>query len=117
MRTLILAGVLAAIAMAARADDDSARDANRADVRCILGMSVMGRNDTYKQWSQFGVFYYTGRLLGRDPGIDLAAAIKREVRQMAPGEYNGEIKRCSDALGETSRALEAMKPSMGRGVG
>ena len=115
MKALILAGALAVLADPALADE--AVDQTRSDVRCFVAMSVMARNETYKQWGTFGVFYYTGRLQGRDPSIDLKEAIKREVRSLAPGEYNAEVKRCSDALGEQSRALEDLKPQAPRGVG
>ena len=115
MRTLILAGLLAAAATTAGAQD--ARDLNRQDVRCVIGMSVMARNEQYKQWGTFGVFFYSGRIEGRDPALSLDDAIKREVRLMRPIEYNDEIKRCSDLLAERSRAFEAMKPPAPRGAG
>ena len=117
MKRLILASLLAAMATSARADDEAIRDANRQDVRCILGMSVMARNETYKQWGTFGVFFYSGRIEGRDPGFSLSDAVKREVRLMRADEYNGEIKRCSDLLADRSRAFEAMKPPAPRGTG
>ena len=117
MRTVVLASLLAAMAVAARAEDDTARDANRSDVRCVIGMSVMSRNEQYKQWGTFGVFYFSGRIEGRDPGYNLAEAIKREVRTIRPAEYNEVISGCSAILGEKSRAFEAMKPPAPRGVG
>ena len=117
MRTLILAGLLAAAAATAQAQDAGVRELNRQDVRCVIGMSVMARNEQYKQWGTFGVFYFSGRIEGRDPGFSLADAIKREVRAMRPVEYNDEIKRCGDLLGERSRALDAMKPPAPRGAG
>lgn len=117
MRQLILASLLAALATSARADDDVVRDANRQDVRCVIGMSVMARNDTYKQWGTFGVFFYSGRIEGRDPGFSLSDAVKREVRLMRAEEYQGDIRRCSDLLADRSRAYEAMKPPAPRGTG
>ncbi|MBL8553670.1 MAG: hypothetical protein JNL41_05280 [Phenylobacterium sp.] len=117
MKRLILAGLLAAVSTSARADDDAIRDANRQDVRCVLAMSVMARNETYKQWGTFGVFFYAGRIEGRDPGFSLSDAVKREVRLIRPDEYNAEIKRCSDLLADRSRAYEAMKPPAPRGSG
>jgi hypothetical protein len=117
MRALILAGLLAATAVVARADDDTLREANRADVRCVIGMSVMSRNEQYKSWGTTGLFFFAGRVEGRDPAIDLERAIKREVGQMRPAEYQEEIQRCSAQLGEKSRAFEAMKPKDPRGVG
>jgi hypothetical protein len=117
MNRLILAALAAAVALPAHAADDDVRDANRQDVRCVIGMSVMARNETYKQWGAYGVFFYSGRIEGRDPGFSLRDAIRREVRRMRPDEYNDEIRRCSDLLGERSRAFEAMKPPDPRGVG
>jgi len=119
MRTLlILAAALGTFAVPAMAADDAeGGDANRSDVRCILGMSAMARNETYKQWGQTGIFYYTGRLHGRDPKYDIGEAIKREYRLLPAAAYNDEIKRCNDALGETSRDLEKMKPPAPRGTG
>ena len=113
----MLAAALAAVATIARAEDDSTRDANRQDVRCVIGMSVMSRNEQYKAWGTLGVFFFSGRIEGRSPGYDLADAIKREVRQIPVASYNDVIKACSDQLGEKSRAFEAMKPPAPRGVG
>ncbi|MBU1377934.1 MAG: hypothetical protein KKE02_04635 [Alphaproteobacteria bacterium] len=117
MKVWMLAGLLAATAVSARADDETVREANRADVRCVIGMSVMSRNEQYKSWGALGVFFFSGRVEGREPGIDLERAIKREVSQMRLADYQPEIQRCSALLGEKSRAFEAMKPPAPRGVG
>lgn len=117
MRVLLLAAILAACATAARAEEEGPRDANRLDVRCVLAMSAMAKNEAYKQWAQFGFFYYTGRLRGRDAEFNLGEALKREYRFMPAVQYNDEVKRCSDALGETSRMLEGLKPAIKRGTG
>jgi len=117
MKAWILAAAIAAAATTALADEPSTGEANRQDVRCVIGMSVMSRNEQYKSWGMLGVFFYSGRIEGRSPGYDLADAIKREVRQIPAASYNELIQGCSTALGEKSRALEAMKPSAPRGVG
>ena len=118
MKRLMFAGLLAALSTTASAQDDAGRDANRADLRCFLGMSVMAKNPTYKEWATFGMFFYSGRIEGREPGINLASALKREASQMRGPEYPEEIKRCSDGLGEKSRSLEALKSAFQpRGVG
>lgn len=114
---LLLAGLLAATAFAARAEDEATPDTNRDDVRCVIGMSIMSRNEQYKSWGTLGVFFYAGRVEGRTPGFDLAGAIKREVRQIPAANYNEIIQRCSALLGDKSRAFEAMKPPAPRGVG
>lgn len=122
MRYLLLIGLLAAATTAAHADEDATRDANRSDVRCFLAMSTMAKNPTYKEWATFGMFFYSGRIEGRDPAVNLAAALKREVPQMIQTGYQdtiaSEIKRCSDQLGDKSRGLEALKSAFQpRGVG
>ena len=123
MRRLLLGLLLAASsATAAYADDDATREANRADVRCFLAMSTMAKNPTYKEWATFGMFFYSGRIEGRDPAVNLAAALKREAPQMIQTGYQdtiaAEIKRCSDQLGDKSRGLESLKSQFQpRGVG
>ncbi|WP_397415228.1 hypothetical protein, partial [Phenylobacterium sp.] len=80
-RELLALGLFAAMGGIASADEAATdeREAIRADVRCVIGMSVMSRNETYKQWGMLGVFFYAGRIEGRKPGYDLAEAIRREV--------------------------------------
>lgn len=114
---LLAASLLAVTGFAAQAQDQSTGEANRQDVRCVIGMSVMSRNEQYKSWGLTGVLYYSGRIEGRSPGYDLGDAIRREVRTIPPADYNEMIRGCSDRLGERSRALEALKPSTPRGVG
>jgi hypothetical protein len=118
MKRLVLAAMLAMAATNAHAQDDAVKDAVRADLRCFLGMSVMAKNPTYKEWATFGMFFYSGRIEGRQPDLNLASALKREAAQMRAPEYQDEIKRCSDGLGEKSRGLEALKSAFQpRGVG
>lgn len=116
MRAVILAALLAATATGARAAEDVA-EAQRADMRCFLSMSVMAKNETYKEWAQFGVFFYTGRMKGRDSTVDLAAELRREYPRMPAAAYNDEIKRCNAELGDVSRGLEALRRAAPRGVG
>ncbi len=117
MKAYILAAMLAAVtvtATAARADDDADQ---RADLRCFLGMTVMAKNETYKEWAQFGIFFYTGRLKGRDPKVDIGEGLKREFMTLRTLGMNEEIRRCSDQLGQVSRDLESLKRDVPRGVG
>ena len=109
-----LSGIVGVPPAGVRADD---MDPQRADVRCFLGMTAMAKNETYKQWATFGIFFYTGRLKGRDPKIDIRAALRREYPFMRPANYNDEIKRCNDELGGVSRDLESLKREVPRGAG
>ena len=124
MKTLCLAA-LAALSLGGAAwaqDDDEDKSShkaeNRADVRCILAMAVMRKNPQYENWGGLGMLYFTGRLEGRMPKLNLASAIRREVSQMRPAEYNDEVKRCSDLLTERNTSLRALGAQMQpRGVG
>lgn len=119
MKTPILAALLAATITtpAAAVDAPELSDLQRADLRCFLGMTAMSRNDTYKEWGTFGIFFYTGRLKARDPTLDFAAAIRREYPRMPAAQYNDEIKRCNEELGQVSRDLESLKRAVPRGTG
>ena len=47
-KLLIAAAAMASLAMPARAQDDAAREANRADARCALVMTVIMRDEAYR---------------------------------------------------------------------
>jgi len=119
-KLLILAGALAAVATAARAEDDALIEANRADVRCVLAMSIIMRDDAYRQSGAVGLYYFAGRIEARDPNVDLAAAMKREAARMQNSQYQGEIQRCGAAVQTKTKSLEDLKAAFGggrRGVG
>lgn len=114
MRVIVLAAILATVAGAARAEED----ANRADVRCVLAMSAMLRSPQYKDAGGAGIFYFAGRIEGRDPGFDLGSAMKREAGRMGAADYGDEARRCGAQLAEKNRAFQAMSAGhASRGVG
>jgi hypothetical protein len=97
---------LCALASAARAQAPSPGD-TRADVRCLLAFGALLQNPAYKDAAGTGMFYFAGRLDGRDPNLDLAAAMKREIGNMATADYRTEAQRCGQALKARNEALKA----------
>ena len=113
-----MAVALSALATAAYAEDESARDANRADVRCVLAMTIVMRDDTYRAAGALGLYYFAGRLDARNSNIDLAAAVRREASQMRSSEYDVEIRRCNEIVQGKVKAFEDFKAAFAkRGVG
>jgi hypothetical protein len=117
-KVLVAAAALAALAGAARAEDAASADANRSDVRCMLAMTVIMRDDSYKQSATVGLYYFAGRLEARDAGLDLAQAMRREASRMQNREWQGEIQRCGAEVQAKTKAFEAVKAAFsGRGLG
>ena len=115
----MLAGAAAAVvcaAGAARADEYS----TGADLRCVLAFTVLMNNPTYHDAAASGIFYYVGRLEGRDPAFDLGKGLKQIRSVMQASQYADEAKRCGAELKAKNQALMAMNGPAAppkRGVG
>lgn len=117
-KVLALAAGVAAFSTMARAEDDGVRKANREDVRCALAMTVMMRDEAYRQPAALGLYYFVGRLKAREPEIELAQAMRREAAGMQNSEWKGEFQRCGAAVQAETQALEDLKGAFqSRGVG
>lgn len=117
-KMLLLAAAMTACAVGARAEEDAAKQASRDDLRCALAMTVIMRDEAYRQSATVGLYYFVGKLEARDPAIDLAQAMRREASSMQNSQWQGEIQRCGAALQAKTRALEELKGAFGaRGVG
>jgi hypothetical protein len=112
--TLLAACAVLLCAGGARAQDAEAQ--TRSDVRCFIAMGALGQSAQYKQASTVGVFYFAGRIEGRDPDFDLKRAVRAEAGRMGATEYAGEIKRCGDLVRAKGEAMTDMAPPK-RGVG
>ncbi|WP_340645280.1 hypothetical protein [Phenylobacterium sp.] len=55
-----------------------------------------------------GLFYYQGRIEGREPALDFASAFKREMLSIPDEAIEPELKRCSDALQASSKEMQAI---------
>ena len=116
-KVLLTVAVVAALAGSARAED-SVADANRNDVRCALAMTVIMRDETYKQSATVGLYYFAGRLEARDAGLDLAQAMRREASRMQNRDWASELQRCGAEVQAKTKAFEAVKEAFqARGVG
>lgn len=116
----VLAIVLAAFAQlptSAQAQEET-RDATRADLRCALTMTVIMRDEQYRQSAGYGLYYFVGRLEARDPSLDLTSALRREAGQMQSSQWNGEIQRCAAEVQAKTKSLEDLKTAFAkRGTG
>ena len=105
--TLRILAVAAAVSLLSAAAKAQPSDATRADLRCVLAFMTLLQNPAYKDAAGAGIMYYAGRLDGREPTLDLAAAIRREASDMATSDYMAEAQRCGRVLKERSAALKA----------
>jgi hypothetical protein len=118
MRLLAAVGAVALLGVAgqARAADDWAIG---ADLRCVVAMGYSINNPTYHDAAASGLFYFVGRLEGRDPAFDLAKGLKL-VSGMPGSQVVSEAKRCFDELKAKNEMLKAISPATAptrRGVG
>ncbi len=73
-----------------------------------MAFSALVNNPTYREAAASGIFYFLGRLEGRDPTLDLAKNL-REVRgAMQLTAIEGEARRCGGELKAKNEALKAM---------
>jgi hypothetical protein len=76
----------------ARAEDED----TRADVRCVIAMYALMNNPDRAANAFSAALFFTGRLEGRDPKIDVNSAIKQELPRMSQSDYPHEMVRCGD---------------------
>ncbi len=95
---LLIAATLAAAspALAAPGSPPPAKaDTVTSDVRCMLTMiAVSNLNKDHLGAAQFGSHFFLGRIYAREPGIDLAAAVKAQVQTLGPQQLQVELQRC-----------------------
>ena len=117
-----VSAILAAMAVAGSAGVARADEwATGADLRCVVAFSALVSNPTYKDAAASGIFYFLGRLEGRDPTYDLAKGLGMVRRGMQANEYGAEARRCGAELKDKNDALKAMSTAAAqppsRGVG
>ena len=113
---------MAALALLGAAGEARAADdwANGADLRCVVAFGAMVNNPTYREAAASGIFYYVGRLEGRDPAFDLAAGLKQVRSAMQTSQYVTEAQRCGAELkakNEVLKTLSGAASAQHRGVG
>ena len=97
---LLIAATLAAASPALAAPAPSAKaDTVTSDVRCMLTMiAVSNLNKDRLGAAQFGSHFFLGRIYAREPGIDLAAAVKAQVPTLGPQQLQAELQRCGPVV-------------------
>jgi hypothetical protein len=72
---------------------------DRADVRCLMVLQVLGRDERNKEAAGKGVFYYLGRLQARGLTPKLGSLFQEEAKIVTtPQQGEAEAKRCSGEL-------------------
>jgi len=113
----VAAAALFGGANAAHAADDWTMG---ADLRCVVAFGALVSNPTYRDAASSGIFYFVGRLEGRDPTFDLAGGLKKMRSVMQPNQYASEAERCGAELKAKNELLKTMSPAPAaqhRGVG
>jgi len=80
-----------------------------SDTRCVAAFAMMvdqATGDDVKQGATTGLVYFVGKLYGRNPGIDLTAAL-RPVSDDVGKNLKTELTRCGAELTAVSAAMTA----------
>ena len=77
------------------------------DVRCLLTMVVLSQNKDRQQAGQLGAIFFLGRINGRAPTLDLAAAMKAQAPTMMQQQtLQTELARCGPMIQTSNQAFQ-----------
>jgi hypothetical protein len=116
-------GICAAAALMLAGRPVQAQDLNTNDLRCVVVFAAMVSNPQFaslKDSTSAGLFYFLGRAEGRQPGMNLAAELKRVREDLIITQYQEEGRRCFSALKQKNEQLKeigADAQQKRRGVG
>ena len=84
-----------------------------ADARCVAAFGILGTDakDDVVRAAQMGALFFYGKLLGRDPAIDLPAAMVAATGS-ARGNQKAELARCGAELQRSGEAMQAVGQAM-----
>ncbi len=101
-----LASLILLTAVGAPAQAQTA--AEKADIRCILALSVAGRDPKNTASAQRGGFYFLGRLAARGQTARMGPTLIAEAKAMnSPALVDPELKRCAAELNARGAELGA----------
>ena len=114
-----LSAILAVATLACAGGGARAQDLTATDLRCVVAFTVLVNNPTYREAAASGIFYFLGRIEGREPQLDLAHALHDTRRGMQNGDLLTEAQRCGALLKAKNDSLKAMNSTISqkRGVG
>jgi hypothetical protein len=109
--------LLAALILAAPvAQGGPALTPERADLRCLAALASITPGDSDQDRAngmQIGALYFAGKILGRNPGIDLTAALTSELAAVGSDKMlQGELQRCAAELQAAGDKLIATGSAM-----
>lgn len=99
----LFAALLSQTALAAPADD-------QADIRCLILSGQMADSEVPEQKTAGSImlFYYLGRIDGRNPSADLVKLIKEETEQMTEERQQQLLQSCSARLDQRGKLLSSI---------
>jgi hypothetical protein len=100
---MLLAGALLAAAPSFAQEVTSAQG---QDMRCMVAMLRMRAIPQYQAAADAGIFYYIGRIEGRDPHFDLRQGLRAYTGGM--DDLAMESRRCAAELKAKNEALKAL---------
>lgn len=116
-----LSSVLVACAFGlAAAGAARAEDLTVSDLKCVVVFGSLINNPQYRDAAGVGIYYFLGRAEGREPGLDVATALKHLREGLPFSQYADEGKRCGAALKDKNdwlKAISIQAAQSRRGVG
>lgn len=108
--------MIAALLLLAQAAPAAAVTPEQADARCIAAFATMASSgkDPVQRAAQLGALYFYGKLIGRNPQLDLQTAMTAAAKAVG-GNPRPELTRCGGELEQSGRAMQAVGQAMGGG--
>ena len=96
--------MLLALQLAAIPTVDAARTPEQRDKICLAAFSYLAGQPKTLEAGKLGATFFTGKLLGRNPGADLVAAL-RQAMPVLSAQLQPELLRCSRELEAAGNAM------------
>lgn len=106
MRTALIALVALASAVTATPSFAAAQDTSRSDIRCVMVLSLVGRDPKQNAAALQGIYYYLGRLDARGQMANLEGLMKAEGHEIKKEEVQSELNRCGQQLQQSATTLQ-----------
>ncbi len=106
----LLKGMLAGVVISVTLGTAHAQDVDRQmtdDARCLMAAVLLSERapEEMKAGLQIQIFYFLGRISGRDAKIDEAAVVQREIPNVLAIGAAKEVQRCSAAIVSATQEL------------
>jgi hypothetical protein len=115
MRTALTLGLaaLTLTGVAGPALAQASSQADRADVRCMLVLELIGRDPKQQVQARSGVYYYLGKLNARGSIARLESVMLAEGKGMnTQAIVQGELARCGTELNQKTGEFQALNQKL-----